>query len=53
MNSKEIFVFVLFALVSSLAVCYFSEHNREVLLLGVYPAIAFGFLGLIALVEKK
>lgn len=48
MNSKQVFVMVLFAIVSALAVCYFSEHNREVLLFGVYPAIAFGLLGLVA-----
>ena len=48
MNSKQVFVMVLFAILSALAVCYFSDHNREVLLLGVYPAIAFGLLGLFA-----
>lgn len=53
MNSKEVFVFVLYILISALAVCYFSEHDREVLLFGVYPAIVLCFLGLVAWVEKK
>lgn len=52
MNNKQVFIFVLFALISALSVCYFSEHNREILLFGVYPAIAFGFLGLIAWWER-
>ena len=52
MKNKQVFVFTLFVLVSALAVCYFSEHNREVLLLGVYPAIAFGLLGLVAWWER-
>lgn len=53
MNSKELFVFVMYILVSALAVCYFSEHNREVLLFGVYPAIVFVFLGLVAWWERQ
>lgn len=52
MNSKQVFVMVLFVLISALAVCYYSEHNREVLLFGVYPAIAFGLLGLVAWWER-
>lgn len=52
LNKIQVFVFIIFAILAAMAICYFAEHDRTILLLGVYPAIAFGLLGFVAWAEK-
>lgn len=53
MNKLQFFCFVIFAIISCLAICYFAEHDRTILLLGVYPAIAFSTLGFVFWCESE
>lgn len=43
----------IFSIIAAIAVCYFAEHDRKILLFGVYPAIALIAIGFVGLVEKK
>lgn len=52
-NKIQTFFFVMFAILAIMAVCYFAEHDRTILLLGVYPAIMFSLLGFVAWMEAK
>lgn len=43
----------IFSIIAAIAVCYFAEHDRKILLFGVYPAIALIAIGFVGLVEKN
>ena len=53
MSKIQVFVFVIFAILAIMAVCYYAEHDRTILLLGVYPACAFTLLGFVAWMEAE
>lgn len=50
-NKKQIFVTILLAIIAVFAVNYYAEHDRTILLLGVYPACIFSVLGIVAWCE--
>jgi hypothetical protein len=52
-NKIQVFVFIIFAILAAMAICYFAEHDRTILLLGVYPGIAITLLGFVAWMENK
>ena len=52
-NKIQIFVFIIFAILAIMAVCYYAEHDRMILLTTVYPAIAFSCLGFYAWCESE
>lgn len=43
----------IFSIIAVIAVCYFAEHNREILLFRIYPAMAIIMIGFVGWVEKK
>lgn len=49
----QFFFFVMFAILAAFAICYYAEHDRTILLLGVYPACAFTLLGFVAWMEAE
>lgn len=49
---RLIILATLISIAVAIIICYFAETNRMVLLLGVYPAIAFIALGFVAWSEK-
>ena len=53
MSKIQVFVFAIFAILAAMAICYYAEHDRTILLLGVYPACAFGALGFVAWMEAE
>ena len=44
---------VVLSIAAAIAVCYFAEHDRKILLFGVYPGIAIIAIGFVGWVEKK
>ena len=52
MNKMQFAIFIIISALAILAVMYFAEHNRLILLVGVYPAITFATLALVAWCER-
>lgn len=51
-NKIQVFAFCIFAILAIMAVLYYAEHDRTILLLGVYPACVFTALGFVAWSEE-
>lgn len=49
----QVFAFIIAAILAAFAICYYAEHDRTILLLGVYPACAFTLLGFVAWMEAE
>ena len=52
-NKIQVFAFIIAAILAAFAICYYAEHDRTILLLGVYPACAFTLLGFVAWMEAE
>ena len=52
-NKIQVFAFIAAAILAVFAICYYAEHDRTILLLGVYPACAFTLLGFVAWMEAE
>lgn len=44
---------IILSITAAIAVCYFAENDRKILLLVIYPAIGFIAIGFSAWIEKK
>lgn len=52
-NKIQTFAFIAAAILAVFAICYYAEHDRTILLLGVYPACVFTLLGFVAWTEAE
>lgn len=52
-NKIQVFAFICAAILAIFAINYYAEHDRTILLLGVYPACAFTLLGFVAWMEAE
>ena len=52
LNKIQFVILILLSILAVFAINYYAEHDRTILLLGVYPACLFSALGFIAWVEK-